>query len=129
MKQLQETDYAQKIHRKSVQKALPEMAAFLDDTLTRGLLMYLLNVKDPKTIARWISGEVSTVRNLEVEKRLRAIDQIVELLLLVDEPRVFRGWFLGMNELLDDSSPAEVIHNGQLKEALNAARGYVAMNW
>jgi hypothetical protein len=129
MKQLQNVDYAQRIHRKSIQKSLPEMARFLDETLTRGLLMYMIDVKDPKTITRWMNGEVATIRNLETEKRLRALDQIVELLLLVDEPSVFRGWFLGMNDILDDVSPAETIHNGHLQKALTAARGYVAMNW
>jgi hypothetical protein len=129
MKQLHDVDYTKQVYRKSVQKSLPEMARFLDETLTRGLLLYMIDVKDPKTVARWINGDVSAIRSLETEKRLRALDQIVELLSLVDDPVVFRGWFLGMNDILDDASPAEAIHAGKLREALNAARGYVAMNW
>lgn len=129
MKQLQETDYALKVHRKSVQKTLPEMAKFLDEVLTRPLLMYIVDVKDPKTIARWIKGEVSAIRSLEVEKRLRAADQMVEYLLLVEDARSIPGWFLGMNPTLDDESPAEVLHDGRLSDALGAASSYVAFAW
>jgi len=129
MKQLQQADYARQIHRKSVQKPLQEMARFLDDILTRPLLMYILDVKDPKTIARWIKGEVSGIRSLEVQKRLRAADQVVELLLLVEGPDSIPGWFLGMNPALDDESPADVLHDGRFSDAMNAAASYVTLAW
>jgi hypothetical protein len=48
------------------------------------------------------------------------------LLLSQDSPRTVRAWFIGLNPQLGDVSPAEAIHDGQLKEALAAARAFMA---
>jgi hypothetical protein len=43
-----------------------------------------------------------------------------------DSSRVVKAWFIGLNPQLDDESPAEAIREGRLKEAMNAARAFVA---
>jgi hypothetical protein len=43
-----------------------------------------------------------------------------------DSPRVVKAWFIGLSPQLDDESPAEAIREGPLKEAMNAARAFVA---
>jgi hypothetical protein len=119
---------AEKAHRTTVNRSISEMAKFLQDSLGTGLLMYLVDVKDPKTISRWANGQVDSIRNLDVERRLRATNQIVEILLEIDSARTIRGWFLGMDPTLDDESPADVIREGRLSDALGAAVSYVSFN-
>jgi hypothetical protein len=47
--------------------------------------------------------------------------------LLGDESaQTVRAWFLGMDPRLDDTSPAEAIREGRLKEAMAAARAFAA---
>ncbi len=77
------------------------------------------------TVTRWVSGEVTGVRQ-ESEQRLRTAYEIAQLLIQFDSPRIVRAWFIGLNPQLDDVSPAEAIHEGRLKEAKAAARAFVA---
>jgi hypothetical protein len=116
-------------HGKTVQGSVSEIAKFLQEVLTRRLVAYAVGVKDAKTITRWASGEITEIRDPEIEKRLRATYQIVDLLLSVDDPVTVRSWFLGMNPELDDEAPIEVIREGRLKDALGAARAYVVLAW
>jgi hypothetical protein len=122
-------DRAIKAHRATVNRSISEMAKSLQEALGTALLMYMLDVKDPKTLTRWANGQVETIRNISVERKLRAIDQMVEVLLEVESPAVLRGWFLGMNPTLDDVSPAEAVRDGKLSDALNAAGSYVSFAW
>lgn len=113
----------------TAKRSIGEIARSLHGMLGTALLMYMLDIKDPKTITRWASGQVESIRNIEVERRLRAVDQVVEILLEVDSPPTIRGWFLGMDPTLDDEAPADAIRAGQLQDALSAAVSYVALNW
>lgn len=62
----------------------------------------------------------------ENEKKLRTAYEISQLLVRFDSPRVVKAWFIGLNPQLGDVSPAEAIHDGDLKEAMSAARAFVA---
>jgi hypothetical protein len=55
------------------------------------------------------------------------VAEIVLLLGTVEAPATISSWFLGLNPLLDDTSPAEAIHTGRLTEALGAARTFLAL--
>jgi hypothetical protein len=37
-----------------------------------------------------------------------------------------KSWFIGMNPMLGNLSPAEVIHSGRESEAMDAAQEFVA---
>jgi hypothetical protein len=43
-----------------------------------------------------------------------------------ESPYVARAWFIGLNPQLDDDAPADAIREDRLKEALSAARAYIA---
>jgi hypothetical protein len=116
-------------HHTTAKRSIGEIAKSLQGMLGTGLLMYMLDIKDPKTITRWANGQVESIRSIEVERRLRAIDQTVEILLEVDSPTTIRGWFFGMDPTLNDESPVDVIRQGRLSDALSAAASYVALNW
>ncbi len=112
-------------YRQSVQASPAEVAGYLQELLSRRLVAYIAGVKDAKTVTRWASGDVENVR-FENERRLRSAYEIAQLLVRFDSPRVVKAWFIGLNPQLGDASPAEAIHDGNLKEAMSAARAFVA---
>lgn len=114
----------EQIHRQSTRAPVSDIAATLQEVLSRRLVAYIVGVKDAKTVSRWASGEVSAVRP-DSEQCLRAVFEIVQLLLQFDSPRVVKAWFIGLNPQLGDVSPADVIREGGLKEAKAAARAFV----
>jgi hypothetical protein len=102
-----------------------QVASELQSLLTRRFTAVVAGVKDGKTVTRWASGETTDIR-VESEQRLRTAYEIARLLLQFDSPQTVRAWFIGLNPQLDDVSPIEAIHDGRLKEALSAARAFVA---
>lgn len=115
----------ERAHRQSVHASTAEVVGYLRELLSRRLVAYIAGVKDAKTVTRWASGEVENVRD-ENEKRLRTAYEIAQLLVRFDSPRVVKAWFIGLNPQLGDTSPAEAIHDGDLKGAMSAARAFVA---
>ncbi|MGH3144603.1 MAG: XRE family transcriptional regulator [Rubrobacter sp.] len=112
-------------HREAVGASLGDVADFLREVLGSRLVAYVAGVKDAKTVTRWARGEVGEAR-WESERRLRAVYEIAQLLVRFDSPKVVKAWLIGLNPQLDDESPAEAIKEGRLKEAMVAARAFVA---
>jgi hypothetical protein len=117
---------ATQVHRQAMDASLKEIAGRLQELLSRRLAAYISGVESGKTVARWASGHVTEIRNHETELRLRTAYEIALLLLRQDSPQTVRAWFIGLNPELGDVSPAQVIHDGDLKEALAAARAFIA---
>ncbi len=115
---------ASAVHRQATQATVQELAALLQEILSRRLTAYIAGVQDGKTVSRWSTGEVSEIRDHEVEQRLRVAYEISTLLLTQDSPQTVKAWFIGLNPQLDDTSPAEAIREGSLKQALSAARAF-----
>jgi hypothetical protein len=111
-------------HHKAVVFEISDIARYLQEAFGQKLTAYLAGVADPKRVGQWAKG--TQVPRSEPERRLRAAFQIFHLLQSADSVHVARAWFIGMNPQLDDASPAEAIHNGDLKDALGAARAFVA---
>ncbi len=114
------------IHRQATSASISEIARHLQEVLSRRLTAFAAGVQDGKTVTRWASGEVTEIRDIEVEQRLRTTFEISQLLLLQESPQTVKAWFIGMNPELDDVSPIEAIHDGDLKGALIAARVFSA---
>jgi hypothetical protein len=106
---------------------IQDIARTLEDLLSRRLTAVIVGVKDGKTVARWASGETSDVRGEDTELRLRTAYQIAIMLLTsLDSAQTVKAWFIGLNPQLGDTSPAEAIREGRLRDALAAARAFVA---
>jgi len=120
------TTTVQQIHRQALVAPLAELARFLQELLTRRLTAYIAGVQDAKTVTRWANGEVTEIRDLAVEQRLRTAYEIAQLLLDAESTPTIRAWFLGMDPRLGDTSPAEAIREGRLKEAMGTARAFAA---
>jgi hypothetical protein len=116
----------QQAHREAMTASVREVATLLHETLSRRLTAYIAGIRDAKTVTRWVSGESTEIRDYEAERRLRTAYEITRMLLVEESPRTVRAWFIGLDPNLDDVSPAEAIHSGQLKGALVAARAFLA---
>lgn len=112
------------VHRQATLAPVSEVAGTLQELLSRRLTAFIAGVNDGKTITRWASGEVETIRDHEMEQRLRTTYEIARLLMAGDAPRTVKAWFIGLNPQLGDTSPAEAIREGRLREALAAARAF-----
>jgi hypothetical protein len=118
-------DAVSQAHRQAVQAPISEVARLLQELLSRRVTAYLAGDKDGKTVARWVSGQVTDVRDDDTARRLRTAYEIAILLLQFDSSQVVRTWFISLNPELNDDSPIEAIHDGLLREALAAARAFV----
>ncbi len=120
-----EAQVLEQAHRQAVTTPMSDVVSFLQDLLGRRLVAYVAGVKDAKTVSRWASGEVESVRQ-ESEARVRTAYEVAQLLVRFDSPRIVKAWFIGLNPQLDDIPPAEAIREGKLKEVKAAARAFVA---
>ena len=114
------------VHRWATTASVRDVATVLQEVLSRRLTAYIAGVRDAKTVSRWVSGEIGEIRDYEAERRLRTAYEIVQMLLIEESPRTVRAWFIGLDPNLDDVSPAEAIAEGRQREALAAARAFLA---
>lgn len=111
-------------HRKQVNFETKDIAASLQDLFGQRLVAFIAGVKDPKRVGQWAAGQSKP--RPEAEEQLRSTFQIAQLLLSEEGPHTVRAWFIGMNPQLDDESPAEALRDGHRKDALAAAKAYLA---
>lgn len=113
-------------YRKSIEADLKTMASTLVDVLGRSLVAGIVGIRNPKTVSRWASGEVASVRDRYSEERLIASFQVVSLLQQEYGNDTIRAFLLGMNPVLDDEAPAIALRDGNFKGAMAAARNFLA---
>lgn len=85
--------------------------------------MAVIANRDSDTVDEWIAGHDP---GSGADQRIRDTLLIVELLTSVDAPSTVRGWFMGMNPLLDDVSPAEALQHGRVRDVVAAAQEFAA---
>jgi hypothetical protein len=111
-------------HEQSVSFNIADTARFLQDVLGQRLTAYIANIKDPRTVGTWATGQNKPRQ--DAEDRLRHAQMIVHLLQGDESVHVVRAWFVGLNPQLNDEPPADAIREGRFKEALTAARAFIA---
>lgn len=109
-------------HRRAVHADLQTMSSTLVQVLGRVLVAGIVGVRNPKTISRWASGEVTSVRDRYSEERLLATYQIVTFLQDYEADATIRAFMLGMNPVLDDASPAMELREGNFDNVMGAAK-------
>ena len=117
---------AVKMHHKAINTDLETMASTLVAVMGRAIIAGIVGIRNPKTISRWASGEVTSVRDRYSEERLIATYQVVSLLMEAYGKDTIRSFMLGMNPVLNDESPAVALRDGDYKGAMNAARNFMA---
>ncbi len=111
-------------HKQAVSTPLNEMVSALQARLSRRITAYIAGVDNGKTVSRWASGEVSTIRDLEVEQKLRTAYEIFLLLTNYESVNTVKAWFIGLNPQLGDVAPIDALREGRLKDSIAAARAF-----
>lgn len=111
-------------HERSVTFEIADIARFLQEELGQKLTAYIADVADAKNVGRWARRERRPQE--DAERRLRAAFQVFHLLQDEESPHTARAWFIGLNPQLQDETPADALREGRLKDAISAARAYVA---
>lgn len=113
-----------RVHRQATRAPVTEIASVLQEVLSRRVTAYIASVSEGRTVSRWANGEIAVIRDPDAEQRIRVAYEIAQLLLAADSPQTVKAWFIGLNPQLGDVSPVQALHDGQLKEALTAARAF-----
>lgn len=113
-------------YRKGIEADLKTMASTLVDVMGKTIVAGIVGIRNPKTISRWASGEVTNVRDRYSEERLVAMYQVVSFLQEYIGNDTIRAFMLGMAPELDDEAPAIALREGNFKGAMIAARNLVA---
>jgi hypothetical protein len=104
---------------------LPDLVSRLSELLTPQLVAYITYTEDMTArVRRWQQGTWRP--NPEQERRLRATYQIVLYLREFEHDDVIRAFFIGADPGLDDTSPAQAIHDGRYNDARSAAVRMIA---
>lgn len=115
------------VHRLVTQLEPAAVVQELRELLGAKLVAYLGGVGETRAVQGWIDG-TRTPRGPVVD-RLRWALQVAMLIAGSDGPRTAQAWFQGLNPQLDDRSPAELLREGELREAgplvAAAARAFV----
>lgn len=117
-------DASVEAHRKAVESSTADVAAFLQDALGQKLVAYMAAVSDHKAVGAW-ANDARTPRP-ETQRRLRDAQYIFRLLVTKESPYTVRAWFVGLNPQLDDESPATAIREGRTRDAVVAAKAFLA---
>lgn len=119
-----------KLHHQASRATKKRMARTLKEILSARLTAYIIGQSE-RTINRWADEEggiMERMLSINTMRRLITLYEIVLLINYYEDREVAKTWLLGMNPQLDDLMPAEAIRNGQLREAIVAARSFVAGN-
>ncbi|WP_329351839.1 XRE family transcriptional regulator [Streptomyces sp. NBC_01261] len=110
-------------HEVAMKTAIGEVARALQDAFGQKLTAFIAGVADPKTVGRWSRGR--SMPRQEAAARLRHAFHVREILKDQVNEETMCAWFIGMNPLLDDSSPAEALAENRFPQVLAAARSFV----
>jgi hypothetical protein len=111
------------VHRMETRSSTADVATALQRLFGRELTALMAGVDNTRTVAQWARGE--SLPHSSNERRLRSAYRVASLLLEGGESeRTVRSWFMGMNPLLDDLSPAEVIKE-KPTEVMEAAKDFL----
>ena len=80
------------------------------DLYTGTWLISWITGRHRRTVRRWMHGEQQP--QIPTEILLRDVLQVLDYVAEREGLHTARAWFVGMNELLDDFSPAHALHDG-----------------
>ena len=101
------------------------MARVLCDAISTQLLAYVTGQTE-RTVQRWARGDAVGIKQ-EDRRCLVTSYEILQLIDRFEAPGVAATWFVGRDPQLDFIMPATALREGQLEEALAAARYFVAV--
>ena len=104
--------------------ALPELIRSLRKDLGAALLAVIVDAPTARVVDDWARGKPAP--EPQAEQRLRCTYEVVRTLRAWEASDTIRAWFVGMNPLLGDTSPALMLAKDPAA-VLEVAHGLVAM--
>ncbi len=112
-------------HRQAVIVSNREMVKKLQALFGADIIADLVGEKDQKVIGRWVRAERSL--HGQRERQLRAVYQILRLLIIAFSEETARAWFFALNPLLANRAPLAILGEEptQAAQVLAAAKDFV----
>ena len=107
-------------------KGISALAAELQERLTQRLLAYMIGISDGRDIGRYARGEREP--HASTAQHLRNVYYLVCLLGESEDDATIQAWLTGLNPMLDDRSPAELLHDdheAHMQLVLRAAKKFI----
>jgi len=116
------------VHRIAISTSTSTIASYLSAMFGQQLTALMTGIDSPKTVGRWIRGQEPHPQH---GARLKTVYQIALLLERGESRQTAQSWFVGLNPLLDDRSPAMVLADRPERgpDVMKAARAYLAAAW
>jgi uncharacterized protein (DUF2384 family) len=95
-----------------------KVEALREDLGSGGVLADLLGVSRSR-ITRWLQGEGIDPLNAE---KVDLLELVLANLLRIYEPDAAREWLLGLNPILGDRRPIDLVRAGRTEELMRAVR-------
>jgi hypothetical protein len=116
-----------KTHIRAVRLPMPVLIAELREMLGARLLAYIGSVGETRAVREWAEGRRAPKG--DTTERLRIAFQVAKGIAEADGTEITRAWFQGLNPLLGDMSPAQLLREGELptdgRRVITAARQFL----
>ena len=99
-------------HRTSIKSSIAAVTQQLTDILGAQLVAYLGSVRETRAVREWIAG--TRVPRGDASQRLRFAYRVAKGIADSDGIETAQAWFQGLNPMLGNVSPAQLIRNGDL---------------
>jgi hypothetical protein len=99
-------------HDQAVRKPFEEVVAELREILGPRLVAYIGRVGETRAVRQWADGSRSVSET--TERRLRLAFEVAKCIAMAEGKRTTQVWFQGLNPLLNDTSPARVLREGDV---------------
>ncbi len=99
-------------HRTSIKGSIAAVTEELCDILGAQLVAYIGSVKETRAVREWIAG--TRAPRGDASLRLRFAYRVARCVADADGIETAQAWFQGLNPLLGNVSPAQLIRTGDL---------------
>ncbi len=99
-------------HRTAMKGSIAAVTRQLTDILGAQLVAYMGSVKETRAVREWIAG--TRVPRGDASQRLRFAYRVAKCIADSDGVETAQAWFQGLNPMLGNVSPAQLIRTGDL---------------
>lgn len=117
-------DTTARIHAETIKMDIHDVAKELVEALGPTLVATLAGVRDRKLPNKWAQAGGPTPRD-ESQSRLKTAHRVFRSLAAQEDAYIARSWFIGLNPLLEETSPIVALNEGREREVIEAARAFM----
>lgn len=99
-------------HRTSIKGSIATVTRQLTDILGAQLVAYIGSVNETRAVREWVAG--TRVPRGDASQRLRFAYRVAKCIADSDGVDTAQAWFQGLNPMLGNVSPAQLIRTGDL---------------